>query len=516
MSEKNFYVSGENFWKGTREKHGEMATALQKMEEINQEFCKARTDLEHDKYGLMGTMYFESQYDEIQKIKNTNQIQFNYIDYMHKNLKDTEFNFYKGLNKVMERLSMIDIEKYTVKNTLGIEEIYQYQSMDKYEEGDYTNYTHEISRVKNKINIVDITMNTEIMSLQEQFEAYLNQEGIEYEGYELQELKKQFYAYNLGTAFNHEAYASGFTKALSKTLDFIPFIGGLKGIIEGIAGQTMTGELLTDNQRGMMIGMGVFSLGLDIVLLGAGAPFGDGAKAVVSYFVKATIPRVAVGWTFELGNQALRNMGLTPEEIFVINIIATLAYVYVNKKIHDSKNPKIIKTETHNSWEGMKEAHPREVTKFLKNNKPPGSPVPRNWFDKGGTLVIETLSDGKTTVWTYYMPGKNPVKYIPQMLSNGQVYNIVEFSSKDLHPDKLLQKIDTVPYSGNRAVDDANVLKYLKDIEYEGGFPKGYVLHHAIVDGEFVFQFVKQSAHGISHYGGFYYYNLLMEAMGGK
>lgn len=72
----------------------------------------------------------------------------------------------------------------------------------------------------------------------------------------------------------------------------------------------------------------------------------------------------------------------------------------------------------------MKQAHPRQVTNYIKTNIPLYSPDVRKWLDNGGTLTIETTIDGKQ-VWTY-TKGGDSVPYID---------GYVKFPDKYLHPD---------------------------------------------------------------------------------
>ncbi|MGN0473905.1 MAG: polymorphic toxin-type HINT domain-containing protein, partial [Acutalibacteraceae bacterium] len=86
--------------------------------------------------------------------------------------------------------------------------------------------------------------------------------------------------------------------------------------------------------------------------------------------------------------------------------------------------------KTFKSWDEMKEyykdvesSNGKGVSNFLKDNKPKGSPNPKKWFKKGGTIEVDG-SNSKT--WTYTSPSNKSVTY-----NNG----IPDFSNY-LHPDK--------------------------------------------------------------------------------
>lgn len=163
-------------------------------------------------------------------------------------------------------------------------------------------------------------------------------------------------------------------------------------------------------------------------------------------------------------------------------------------------------SETFNSWDEMKEAHPGTITDYLNTYKPKGSPVPNNWFKKGGSLTIETLPNGYTT-WTYKMKG-DIVSYVPTLI-NGKVYNVIQFPKKTLYSAGKFKGSFTIPggFTGDRAKDLAAAKEYLRLKYGWPDLPEGTVLHHCIEDG--TFQLVKSKIHRLfSHYGGFYYNKL--------
>ena len=91
----------------------------------------------------------------------------------------------------------------------------------------------------------------------------------------------------------------------------------------------------------------------------------------------------------------------------------------------------------------MKDAYKGKVTKFLKGNKPKGSPIPKNWFEKGGTLEIETLDDG-SQIWKYTSAKGDTVPYINQQ---------VKFPKQYMFPDEDIAEFSIGKFTGDRELD---------------------------------------------------------------
>ena len=163
---------------------------------------------------------------------------------------------------------------------------------------------------------------------------------------------------------------------------------------------------------------------------------------------------------------------------------------------------KVMSSESFSNWDDMKAAHYREVTKFLEDNKPKGSPIPKNWFEKGGSLTIDTLEDG-TQIWKYTNASGNTVPYVPKNI-NGQTVNVIEFPENYLHPNKNIANIDIGEFTGNRSLDKSLALEKLSARGIDE-IPEGYILHHSSENG--VLQLLKEDIHtDFNHYGGNYYY----------
>ncbi|MEG0416679.1 MAG: HNH endonuclease, partial [Erysipelothrix sp.] len=165
-------------------------------------------------------------------------------------------------------------------------------------------------------------------------------------------------------------------------------------------------------------------------------------------------------------------------------------------------------SETFDNWDDMKDSHKGTVTNFVKDNKPKGSPVPKNWFEKGGSLTIDTMPDG-SQIWKYSMDGAN-VSYVPTLI-NGEYTKIVQFPDEYIYKGNAVEGLGsfTIPegFTGNRNTDMKNALEYLSDTFDMDKIPNGFVLHHDINSG--AFQLVREDIHNLfSHYGGHYYNNL--------
>ena len=145
------------------------------------------------------------------------------------------------------------------------------------------------------------------------------------------------------------------------------------------------------------------------------------------------------------------------------------------------------------NWDHMKDAYKGKVTKFLKENKPKGSPIPKNWFEKGGTLEIETLDDG-SQIWKYTSAKGDTVPYISQQ---------VKFPKQYMFPDEDIAEFSIGKFTGDRELDKKAALEFLRSEGYDE-IPDGYVLHHDYENGKM--QLIEEEIHRIfTHYGGNYY-----------
>ena len=150
-------------------------------------------------------------------------------------------------------------------------------------------------------------------------------------------------------------------------------------------------------------------------------------------------------------------------------------------------------SSVYNNWDDMKEAYKGTVTKFVNENKPKGSPTPRKWFEKGGTIEIETLDDG-SQIWKYTSADGKTVPYVNEQ---------VKFPKQYLFPDEDIAEFSIGEFTGTRELDKKAALEILSNEGYDE-IPDGYVLHHDYENGKM--QLVREDIHRtFTHYGGNYY-----------
>lgn len=140
------------------------------------------------------------------------------------------------------------------------------------------------------------------------------------------------------------------------------------------------------------------------------------------------------------------------------------------------------------SWDEMKDAYPRKVTQFVKDNKPPYSPDLKKWFKNGGSIEIDTI-DGKQ-VWTYISSSGDAVPYVD---------GYIEFPEKYLHP--TIEPVNIGGFTGDRGQDLSKLLDILEKEYGITEIPDGFIVHHHTENG--VLQLVDERIHSLfSHVGG--------------
>ncbi|WP_155970625.1 HNH endonuclease [Streptococcus ruminantium] len=161
-----------------------------------------------------------------------------------------------------------------------------------------------------------------------------------------------------------------------------------------------------------------------------------------------------------------------------------------------------VKVNTFDSWDDMKNAHKGTVTKFVQDNKPKGSPVVRDWFNKkNGTLTIEEFADG-SQVWKYTNSDGITVPYSLKEV-NGQMVHVVDFPEEVMyHGDRDLATVSIKQFTGDRALDRRLAVEEFAKQGIDD--LTGYAIHHDYKNG--ILQLVDIDIHSqFSHYGGFYY-----------
>ena len=192
------------------------------------------------------------------------------------------------------------------------------------------------------------------------------------------------YELNTNTAFNHEAYATQFDKELSQLLDFIPVIGGVKAFFEGLTGITMTGELLTEEQKNLSMVMGVLSVALDLWTLGTLTATMTVTKALIS----STVRSIGFGYAGKFVVEKLMNMGFTPLQAFVINLFGTIVLVGMMKRIvKNVSGPKTASPYDLEPTHGLPDSK-NEFNKFVNQVKENGITETVKYVEHDGVKYI--------------------------------------------------------------------------------------------------------------------------------
>lgn len=342
-----YYSSSEETWNKETTAQEKIADGISKLYQINNALDRGFDELKSDKYGLMSNNSYDNFSYQIVQCGEKNHALSQYSKEIHGILKDKEISFCKGISKVIEEMSLLEITEYTTENTLGITErknipTAYYNGSMAYQAGMPISY--QVKDVpKGKINILDIQMKTDIMGIEEQLEAYLKEEKGNLTDAELVELKEEYYQQYLQTSFEHEVYTDGWLKNLSTTLDYIPIVGGVKNAIEGLCGYTMTGEKLTTQERISYTALGILTTAVDVFTLGTASGLIQGGKFVGKELAKSGIKKlgkyaimdsvssVTMGWGSQFAGEKLKDFGLSAEGIFAIHLIAGIATAKMGK-----------------------------------------------------------------------------------------------------------------------------------------------------------------------------------------
>lgn len=192
-----YYSSSEETWNKETTAQEKIADGISKLYQINNALDRGFDELKSDKYGLMSNNSYDNFSYQIVQCGEKNHALSQYSKEIHGILKDKEISFCKGISKVIEEMSLLEITEYTTENTLGITErknvpTAYYNGSMAYQAGMPISY--QVKDVpKGKINILDIQMKTDIMGIEEQLEAYLKEEKGNLTDAELVELKEEYY-----------------------------------------------------------------------------------------------------------------------------------------------------------------------------------------------------------------------------------------------------------------------------------------------------------------------------------
>ena len=207
----------------------------------------------------------------------------------------------------------------------------------------------------------------------------------------------------------------------------------------------------------------------------------------------------------KVGYYGLKQLGFSEENARIGQVLFSIYAGYKASQIAGrfTLNEKPIEVKDYNNWEQMKLDNPGSVTKFVKENKPERSPIPKNWFKKGGSIRIETYKNGDQ-VWIYTNADGISVPYVPKII-NEELKKVIEFPEEVMYKgNKKLAKINIGNFTGDRALDKKLAIEIL---EKRGIFNyEGYIIHHGNSDG--ILYLIKENVHKeFSHCGGYYYFS---------
>ncbi|MDD8048718.1 MAG: pre-toxin TG domain-containing protein [Thomasclavelia sp.] len=284
----------------------------------------------------MRTVHYERKDKALQKVKEKNENLTNYASGIHSLLEDKEDDFHKEFSSVLEDLSTMNINDIKIDNSLNIEGTTAYT--DYSDSGGYQGASNGkiilVKNIKNKITYADIMAKTDMLGLKDEFKKYKDKQekklGKKYTSAEILKLKQEWYKAVTDTSFDHTVYTDEWRANLSKVLDFIPVIGGIKNIGEAIAGKSITGEHLSSGERVMNAVLGSASIAVDAITLG----HGSGIVGIAKVAAKETIVRGATMLGTEAVSTGLQKLGLPPEIAFVISLGITIGAAYVGGKLY--------------------------------------------------------------------------------------------------------------------------------------------------------------------------------------
>lgn len=401
-----YYKSSKSVWQEEKSAHEQIDTGLEVLLAIDRRLENAFEELNNDRYGMIEGNYYHSIRGNIMECKTRNQDLVYYARNIHERIETIENDFCKEISKALEALSKLDINDYEIENTLDIETTrreVEYETVD----GVTTSKVKTIQVRKDKITYSDVQMKTDMVGLKGQWAEYLEitekDKKKKLSSTEIEKLKEEFYKERLMTSFEHQVYNDDWWSITSNTLDYIPIVGGLKSLIEGCIGQTMTGEELSANERIQYRLMGVVSAGLDIFTFGVATAAVQGTKTgfkIAGAIAKYTFIDVSIGWGSSLGMEALYDMKLPPEMVFLTHIGVAIAV---------GKKSSIERVENLAKEMGMKPQEVKDLMKYVGSNISEFEKIVKkgNLDDilKGasgaGNLVDDIITDG-----SHYVDGK--------------------------------------------------------------------------------------------------------------
>ncbi len=284
------------------------------------------------------------------------------------------------------------------------------------------------------------------------------------------------------------------------------------------AGQDVILGSLGDNKTGAInpIRDTVF-LGNDKLYHGLGQIFTTGSSILIP--IGKTNSIVKGGFQFlagsagawvggKVGYYGLKQLGFSEENARIGQFLVSMLGAYYGSKyagkftLNSKAIEKPIEVKDYNNWEKLKLDNPKNVTDFVKENKPLGSPDIKKWFKKGGSIKIETYKNGDQ-VWIYTNAKGTSVPYVPKIIK-GKLRKVIEFPEEFMYKgNKRLATVNIGKFTGDRALDKQLAIKEFAKRGID--IPKGYEIHHTCENG--VLQLIKKEIHNdFAHYGGHYYF----------
>ena len=280
------------------------------------------------------------------------------------------------------------------------------------------------------------------------------------------------------------------------------------------AGQDVILGSLGDNKTGAInpIRDTVF-LGNDKLYHGLGQIFTTGSSILIP--IGKTNSIVKGGFQFlagsagawvggKVGYYGLKQLGFSEENARIGQFLVSMLGAYYGSKyagkftLNSKAIEKPIEVKDYNNWEKLKLDNPKNVTDFVKENKPLGSPDIKKWFKKGGSIKIETYKNGDQ-VWIYTNAKGTSVPYVPKIIK-GKLRKVIEFPEEFMYKgNKRLATVNIGKFTGDRALDKQLAIKEFAKRGID--IPKGYEIHHTCENG--VLQLIKKEIHNdFAHYGG--------------
>ncbi len=210
----------------------------------------------------------------------------------------------------------------------------------------------------------------------------------------------------------------------------------------------------------------------------------------------------------KVGYYGLKQLGFSEENARIGQFLVSMLGAYYGSKyagkftLNSKAIEKPIEVKDYNNWEKLKLDNPKNVTDFVKENKPLGSPDIKKWFKKGGSIKIETYKNGDQ-VWTYTNADGISVPFVPKIIK-GKLEKVIDFPEEFMYKgNKKLATVNIGKFTGDRALDRELAIK---EFEKRNIYNiDGYVIHHTADDG--VLQLIKENIHSdFPHYGGYYYF----------